>query len=96
MTNILKAAIVALLGIPSGALAADAVRVGRVDVADRLPMERKERWAAIGGQAALQRALTAELADSGLLDGTSGSTLVVTVYGSVRDYRTAGRRGGNV
>ena len=81
MTNILKAAIVALLGIPSAALAADALRVGKVDVADRLPMERKERWAAIGGQAALERALTAELAHSGLLDATGGSTLVVTVQG---------------
>lgn len=80
MRHIGKVSVAVLFGIQSMAFGG---AVGQVEVTDLLPEERKKRWQAIGGQAALRDAVETELARSGVLAAGSGKSVQVTV----RNYR---------
>lgn len=80
MTHLGAALVFVLAGMAS---AADVAPIGRIDVdmSDRLPVARRERWERAGGQTALARALDSELRRRGRLDSTGTARLTVTLDG---------------
>jgi len=83
MKRLLGGLVVMLAGMPILAPAEDVppVAATRVGIADTVSVEHRERWERAGGQAALERALGAELVRSGWVRPTTTARLAVTVTG---------------